>query len=113
MSAPPFVAGGETKADESQPPAAEPATVGRDHPRNEPPVLELPFDFPRGTAAAQAGVSRSRELPGSLGEALKACAWAEEASLLEVLLAAWQTLLQRWTNQHDIVVGSPVHSAGE
>ncbi|HWA24155.1 MAG TPA: amino acid adenylation domain-containing protein [Lacunisphaera sp.] len=78
-----------------------------------PPVLELPFDFARGAASAATGLSRSRELSEPLSRAIKLLAWAEGSSLFETLLAAWQTLLQRWTSQADIVVGSFVDVRGD
>src|SRR5262249_11991266 len=48
------------------------------------------------------------ELPRELSESLIKLARSENVTLFTVLLAAWQTLLSRYTEQTDIVVGSPI-----
>jgi non-ribosomal peptide synthetase component F len=47
-------------------------------------------------------------LPVSLSAALEALSRQEGATLFMTLLAAWQTLLSRYSGQTDIVVGSPI-----
>ncbi|WLE63029.1 amino acid adenylation domain-containing protein [Burkholderia plantarii] len=78
-------------------------TLGDSH-----PVLSLPMD---GTRGAQAGYTAGRHaltLPASLAQAVKACAQRCSATPFMVLLAAFQTLLHRYTGQDDIRVGVPV-----
>jgi non-ribosomal peptide synthetase component F len=43
-----------------------------------------------------------------VGERLRKLGQREDATLFMVLLAAWAVLLQRYTGQQDVVVGSPI-----
>jgi amino acid adenylation domain-containing protein len=79
--------------------------------RTLPPVLELPADHPRPSVQAhrvfrgsKRRLSLSRDLTGKLKELCQ----KEESTLFMVLLAAYQTLLHRYTGEEDIVVGSPI-----
>ena len=47
-------------------------------------------------------------LPKGLADALKNMSQGENATLFMTLLAAYSTLLSRYTEQEDIVVGSPI-----
>ncbi|HET7624857.1 MAG TPA: amino acid adenylation domain-containing protein [Verrucomicrobiae bacterium] len=80
----------------------------RERLRGNPPVLELPTDRPRAALPTFSGGSESRELPAELCRAV--CEFAERrgGSSFMVLLAAFKTLLHRYTRQNDIVVGTPV-----
>ncbi|HEX8115912.1 MAG TPA: amino acid adenylation domain-containing protein, partial [Pyrinomonadaceae bacterium] len=78
-----------------------------------PPVLELPTDRPRPAIVSPRGAKHSLRLPPHLGQELQALSRRENVSLFMVLLAAWQTLLHRYTNQADISVGSPVANRTE
>src|SRR5262249_23616700 len=51
---------------------------------------------------------RMRRLDAGLGKAIKNLAQRQEATLFMVLLAAFKTLLYRYTGQPDLVVGSPI-----
>ena len=73
-----------------------------------PPVLELPTDRPRPPVQTFRGARQSLLLPTSLSKSLKAIAQQERVTLFMTLLAAFQTLLHRYTGQDDIIVGSPV-----
>ena len=75
-----------------------------------PPVLELPADRPRPLAQTYAGAQITSSLPAGLVQAVTALAQRERASLFMVLLAAFKTLLWRYTGQADLVIGVP--SAG-
>jgi amino acid adenylation domain-containing protein len=75
---------------------------------NTPPVLELPTDRPRPSVMSYAGKKLYLELPKSLSEALKELSQQEGVTLYMMLLAAFKTLLYRYSNQSDIVVGSPI-----
>lgn len=72
------------------------------------PVLELPVDRPRPPAQSFAGARRVRLLPAPLLEALGALAHSEGATLFMTLLAAYQTLLYRYTGQERFAVGAPI-----
>jgi amino acid adenylation domain-containing protein/non-ribosomal peptide synthase protein (TIGR01720 family) len=73
-----------------------------------PPVLNLPTDRPRTLAR---GVDRGSErftLPSGLVTDLRALGSRSGTTLFMTLLAGFATLLSRYTNQTDIVVGSPI-----
>ncbi len=74
----------------------------------DPPVLELPTDRARPPVQGFRGARESLQLPESLSESLKDLSELEGASLFVTLLAAFQTLLSRYTGQRDVVVGSIV-----
>jgi fengycin family lipopeptide synthetase B len=73
-----------------------------------PTMLELPTDRPRPPAQTYCGASQPFTLTRELCEALGGLSRREGASLFMILLAAFQTLLYRYTGQEDIVVGSPI-----
>jgi hypothetical protein len=73
-----------------------------------PPILELPTDRPRPAIQRFHGAKQVRHLPRSLTEKLKQLSLEERATLFMTLLAAFKVLLWRYTNQDDIVVGSPI-----
>ncbi len=72
------------------------------------PVLELPTDRPRPAVQTYRGATESMMLPKDLLEAIKSLSRKEGATLFMTLLAAFQTLLYRYTGQEDICVGSPI-----
>ncbi len=73
-----------------------------------PPVLELPTDRPRPAVQTFRGATHSFTLPAELAERLRALSRAEGATLFMTLLAGFQALLSRYTNQQEVVVGSPI-----
>ncbi|HEX5883039.1 MAG TPA: condensation domain-containing protein, partial [Pyrinomonadaceae bacterium] len=73
-----------------------------------PPVLELPLDLPRPSVGSFQGARFQFALPSRLSARLKDLSRKEGATLFMTLLAAFQTLLYRYTGQDDIVVGSPI-----
>jgi amino acid adenylation domain-containing protein/non-ribosomal peptide synthase protein (TIGR01720 family) len=73
-----------------------------------PPALELPTDRTRPPVPTFEGSRESRLLMKSLTEELKALSRREGVTLFMALLAAFQSLLHRYSRQDDIVVGSPV-----
>jgi amino acid adenylation domain-containing protein len=73
-----------------------------------PGVLDLPTDRPRPAVQSYRGKRQSIELSKELTEGLKALSRKESVTLFMTLLAAFQTLLYRYTGQKDIVVGSPI-----
>ncbi len=71
-------------------------------------TLQLPTDRPRPSIRLHHGARQKFALPRELSEQLNKLARSENVTLFTLLLAAWQTLLSRYTEQTDIVVGSPV-----
>ncbi|MGB9182074.1 MAG: condensation domain-containing protein [Pyrinomonadaceae bacterium] len=72
------------------------------------PALDLPTDRPRPIVPTHHGSTQSFVLPVELSEALKALGQREGVTLFMLLLAAYQTLVYRYTGQEDILVGSPI-----
>ena len=73
-----------------------------------PEVLNLPTDQPRPAVQSYKGARKSIQLSRELSEGLKALSRKQGVTLFMTLLAAFQTLLYRYTGQKDIVVGSPI-----
>ena len=72
------------------------------------PVLELPTDRPRPAVQTYRGASQSVVIPKTLTQSLKQLSRQEGVTLYITLLAAFQTLLYRYIQQEDIIVGSPI-----
>ncbi|MDT5296661.1 MAG: hypothetical protein QOJ76_3541, partial [Acidobacteriota bacterium] len=73
-----------------------------------PPLLELPLDKPRPAVQTFEGGQHTLLLPRELRDSLKRLSRGEGATLYMTLLAAFKTLLHRYTGQDDIVVGTPI-----
>jgi amino acid adenylation domain-containing protein len=72
------------------------------------PPLDLPTDKPRPAAQSFSGAAHRFAVDPLLARQLKTLANAHRTTLYTVLLAAFQTLLHRYTGQTDMAVGSPV-----
>lgn len=72
----------------------------------ELPVLNLPLDFARPAVQRFVGGSHSLTVPASLTQALRDLSRRERVTLYTTLLAAFHTLLHRYSGQDDIIVGS-------
>jgi amino acid adenylation domain-containing protein len=72
------------------------------------PVLQLPTVRPRESVKTSRGATQSFVIPSNLSAALQALSRQEGVTLFMTLLAAFQILLQRYTNEDDIVVGTDV-----
>jgi len=72
------------------------------------PVLELPADHARPAVQGSRGAVRSFDLTQELSNGLKELSQKAGATLYMTLLAAFQTLLYRYTGQDDIIVGTPI-----
>jgi len=76
-----------------------------------PAPLNLPYDRQRPAAPSYRGATFSSALDpqtgSALGEAIDQLARSRHTSVYTVLLAAFKTLLHRYTQREDIVVGSP------
>ena len=72
------------------------------------PVLNLPTDRQRPEVQTLRGAHKSFSLPGELSQSLRLLSRSEGVTLFMTLLAAFQTLLFRYTQQEDFCVGVPV-----
>ena len=73
-----------------------------------PPLLELPTSRPRPAVQSFRGGREGFEVSGEAREGLRRLSRREGATLFMVLLAAFKTLLWRYTGQTELVVGTPV-----
>ncbi|WP_258556224.1 condensation domain-containing protein, partial [Fischerella thermalis] len=73
-----------------------------------PAVLELPTDHPRPAVQSFRGATHSFRLSPEQTLALKTLSQQEGSTLFMTLLAAFKTLLYRYTGNNDIVIGSPI-----
>ena len=73
-----------------------------------PPLLELPYDRPRPSVQTFRGGSESFELDKKLTEKLHQLSQRSGCTLFMTLLAAWSSLLYRYSGQSDILVGTPI-----
>jgi amino acid adenylation domain-containing protein/non-ribosomal peptide synthase protein (TIGR01720 family) len=71
-------------------------------------VLSLPADFPRPAVQTFRGATESFELSDGLSAALRRLGQQEGATPFMVLLAAFQTLLHRYSQAARINVGTPI-----
>ncbi len=71
-------------------------------------TLNLLTDRPRPAVPTYRGAKQFLEVPQSLSRALETLSQQEGVTLFMTLLAAFQTLLYRYTQQEDIAVGSPI-----
>jgi surfactin family lipopeptide synthetase A len=78
------------------------------HMADAPAVLELPTDRPRPPVQTFRGALEPVFLPPDVAEAVEALSQREGSTLFMTLLAAFKTLLYRYTGQTDLVVGSPI-----
>jgi amino acid adenylation domain-containing protein len=86
----------------------EQVSYWRDRLAGAPPLLELPIDYPRPLVQTYRGASGSFRLSPVLSDALKRLSQEEGVTLFMTLLAAFKTLLHRYTGAEDILVGTPV-----
>ena len=73
-----------------------------------PAFLELPVDRPRPAVQTFQGAHQSLVLSGTLSESLKDLSRQEGVTLFITLLAAFNTLLYRYTGREDMIVGTPI-----
>ncbi len=71
------------------------------------PVLDLYTDRPRQRLQTFEGMKISHSLPPQLAADLKSFSRRERVTLFMTLLAAFKSLLSRYTGQEDLIVGSP------
>jgi len=73
-------------------------------------VLELPTDYPRPAVPGTGAATERITIEPALLARIKALGVSHDATLYMVLLAAYATVLHRYTGQPDVLIGSP--SAG-
>ncbi|BAZ20880.1 amino acid adenylation domain-containing protein [Kalymmatonema gypsitolerans NIES-4073] len=73
-----------------------------------PALLELPTDRPRAAIQTYGGATEKFTLSKELSKALKDLSQRQGVTLFMTLLAAFQTLLYRYSGQTDICVGTPI-----
>ena len=73
-----------------------------------PPLLEMPTDRARPVVQTFRGAWQSFTVRPEVFERLKQVSKAEGVTLFMTLLAAFKTLLYRYTGQADLVVGTPI-----
>jgi amino acid adenylation domain-containing protein len=72
------------------------------------PTLELPTDRPRPPIQSFQGATFTFQLDEPLTRGLQALSLRNDVTLFMLLLAAFQTLLARYSGQTDIAVGTPI-----
>ncbi|ACO32361.1 non-ribosomal peptide synthetase [Acidobacterium capsulatum] len=76
--------------------------------RGAPGQIELPLDHPRPQIQTFAGDAVTFHLDAEVMRPLRSLAQASGATPFMLLLSAYALLLSRYSNQQDIVIGSPV-----
>ncbi len=72
------------------------------------PILALPTDYPRPPIQTYRGAKYTLPIDSLLGDALDDLSQRSEVTLFVLLLAAFQTLLYRYTGETDLLVGCPI-----
>ena len=72
-----------------------------------PPVLELPFDFPRPAAPSGRGSLQPFSLTSGSLQQLNTLAQKEDVTLFMLLLTVFNILLSRYSGKDDILIGTP------
>jgi amino acid adenylation domain-containing protein len=72
------------------------------------PVLNLPFDRPRAAMQSERGAKQPITFAPELTSSLRELSKQEGVTMFMTLLAAFQSLLYRYTDQEDVCVGSSV-----
>lgn len=73
-----------------------------------PALLDLPLDHPRPAVQSMHGGWHDVAIPPDLADELKKFSRRENITVFMTLLAAFQTLLYRYTGQPDFLVGVPI-----
>lgn len=72
------------------------------------PILQLPIDRPRPPIQTYRGVYRFFQLPPQLSVEIESLSQREGVTLFMTFLAAFKTLLYRYSGQEEIIVGTPI-----
>ncbi|WP_445629004.1 non-ribosomal peptide synthetase [Nostoc sp. DSM 114167] len=76
--------------------------------KGEFPVLQLPTSRPRPKVTTFSGAKQYFTFSKALTDVLRQVSQREDATLFMSLLAAFNILLYRYTDQEDILIGSPI-----
>ncbi|MEH2327802.1 non-ribosomal peptide synthetase [Nostoc sp.] len=76
--------------------------------KGELPVLQLPTERPRPNVTTFIGAKQYFTFSKALTDALRQLSQQADATLFMSLLAAFNILLYRYTDQEDILIGSPI-----
>jgi len=76
--------------------------------KDDIPVLNMPTDYVRPAVQSFEGAKVYKTIPKDLTEKINSLARKLDVSNYMLLLACYYVLLSKYTNQEDIVVGSPV-----
>ncbi len=75
---------------------------------NNIPVLDLPTNYPRPNTLSFEGAKVYKTISSDLGENIQSLAKQLNVSTYMLLLSAYYILLYKYSNQEDIIVGTPV-----
>jgi amino acid adenylation domain-containing protein len=73
-----------------------------------PELLQLPTDRPRPSVQTDRGATHSLSLSQELAQKLQALSRQSGSTLFMTLMAAFATLLYRYSGESDVVIGSPI-----
>ncbi|MDJ0842039.1 MAG: amino acid adenylation domain-containing protein, partial [Acidobacteriota bacterium] len=85
----------------------------REHFSGELPALRLPTDAPMSAASDPTSAYVNLRIEVDLLERLRAFSRGQEATLFMTLLSTFKLLMQRYSGQDDIVIGTPVAGRGQ
>lgn len=88
-------------------------TFWQEYMNDAPPLLELPLDYARPSQASNEGASFNFSISAELREQLDSTARKYKASSFVILMSAYILLLSRYTNQNDVVIGTPAANREE
>ncbi len=80
----------------------------QEHIQRELPAVDLPTDHPRSASMSGPGEIESLLLPPELNAKLKAYCRRNDATMHQVLLAAFEGLISRYTGQTEFLLGSTI-----
>ena len=80
----------------------------REHLAHAPITIDLPTDKPRPQWPTNKGNVHTFTIPAATAATVRQWGQAEQATLFMTLFTAFNGLLYRYTNQEDIVVGTPI-----
>ncbi|MFA0962344.1 amino acid adenylation domain-containing protein [Roseivirga sp. BDSF3-8] len=72
------------------------------------PVMELPYDAPRPALMTNKGAALTHHFGKALSEKLEALSQAKGTSLYMVLMALTKSVMYRYSEQNDMIIGTPV-----
>lgn len=83
------------------------AAFWKEHLAHAVPGLHVPVDFPRTPRPSGRGDLAFFQIPAVTVEKIRALSQQHGASLYMTFLAAWQTLLYRYSHEEDFLIGVP------